>query len=137
MPRSAQSSTEKSVRAGVIRLLPELFGADCYWTSNPPSAHGSSGRPDIEVIPSEGLFKHRYVGIEFKAGRYGDNPTAGLTLLQRVTLTKIAKAGGISIVANETPRATEDGWTWRYWVVQRDGTVTRGRYCTSQNDLVA
>jgi hypothetical protein len=105
MSARASSLSEAAVRKAVVKRLPDLFGKDCYWVSNPPSPYGASGRPDIEVIVNGNFF-----AIELKRESYGYNPTKGLTEEQEVTLRRILNAGGNVYLINHPPKKENGSW---------------------------
>ena len=79
---------EKKVKEKVKHILKEL---SCYYCMPSTGGYGSSGVPDI--IAS---YRGKFIGIECKAN--GNKPTA----LQNRNLSEIRKAGGYSMVIDET-----------------------------------
>ena len=79
---------EKKVKTAVTKILK---ANDCYYFYPATGGYGSSGVPDI-IACYNGMF----IGIECKAN--GNKPTA----LQTKHLQDIRKAGGYSMVIDET-----------------------------------
>jgi len=79
---------EKKVKNKVVKILK---ANDCYHFYASTGGYGSSGVPDIIAC-----YKGMFLGIECKAN--GNKPTA----LQNRNLSEIRKAGGYSMVIDET-----------------------------------
>lgn len=79
---------EKRVKNAVVRLLKQY---EAYYFFPATHGYGRSGVPDVVVC-----YRGHFIGIECKAG--GNTPTK----LQEIELANIVRAGGISLVINET-----------------------------------
>ena len=79
---------EKKVKNKVVKILK---ANDCYHFYASTGGYGSPGVPDIIAC-----YKGMFLGIECKAN--GNKPTA----LQNRNLSEIRKAGGYSMVIDET-----------------------------------
>jgi len=82
----------KTPEAKVKKQCTEMLKfLECYYFYPVTGGYGKSGVPDIV-----GVYQGRFFGIECKAG--DNKPTA----LQKKNLIEIERAGGLSLLINET-----------------------------------
>lgn len=88
---------ESSVKKACLGWLKSL--PNSHWWSNPVSAYGNAGRPDIE-----GCLDGSYVGIECKTPAAYKNMMHGMSPAQGRWREHIIRAGGCYIVADSVER---------------------------------